>query len=159
MWNLLGILYIHKFTCSVAEYVYQHLQGDKMRTTYIYQCEWSVLYFPTQKSYHNLLGTISSNYKGRCFCDDLSGQILLDEFRSWGAWFNPFTFSPRLLQYSPGSGGILWCHYSLVKILNLGVKINPVHNFRLVIGMRTDFNCFNDYKIFSCACSKYKCTV
>ena len=58
---------------------------------------------------------------------------LLDELRSWGAGLKPFTLSLILLQCHPGSGGILWGHYSWLKIVNIGVKIVPVNILRLVL--------------------------
>ena len=93
----------------------------------------SDIFLSTQKTYHGLRGTISRNYHGRCCCDDLLGQNLLNDLRSWGAGLKPFILSTILLQCRGGAGGI-WCgHYSRVKFINLGDKIVPENSFWLVV--------------------------
>ena len=92
----------------------------------------SDIFLSTQKTYHGLRGTISRNYHGRCCCDDLLGQNLLNDLRSWGAGLKPFILSTILLQCRGGAGGI-WCgHYSRVKFVNLSDKIVPENSFWLV---------------------------
>ena len=109
------------------------VEGVKMRTTFTCIGVGDICHFYSlRKTYHDLCGSISGNYRKTCFCDDLSVQNLLDELRSWGAGLKPFTLSLILLQCHPGSGGILWGHYSWLKIINMGVKIVPVNNLRLV---------------------------
>jgi hypothetical protein len=92
----------------------------------------SDIFLSTQKTYRGLRGTISRNYRGRCCCDDLLGQNLLNDLRSWGAGLKPFILSMIMLQCCSGTGGI-WCgHYSRVKFVNLSDKIVPEIGFWLV---------------------------
>ena len=80
------------------------------------------IFLSTQKIYHSRRCTISRNYHRRCCWDDLLGQNLLNDLRSWGAGLKPFILSLILLQCRGDAGGTLCGHYSGVKFINLGDK-------------------------------------
>ena len=86
------------------------------------------IFLSTRKTYHGLRCTISRNYHGRCCCDDLLGQNLLNHLRSWGwgAGLKHFILSPILLKCHGDAEGILCGHCGRVKFVNLGPTLQPL---------------------------------